>query len=117
MQIIKVFPGIPADILTRNKRLIEQLIETKGLVKIQAVTPVVKGKAPATGIEDRYLLCGGNWAHIHWNGEIYNFTEKAWEQFSSAVMKDFSTKLAKASNVSMDQINVVAKAMDMIQTG
>jgi hypothetical protein len=110
MAIAKIIPGIPVDILTRNKRLIENLIETKGLVKMQAAAPVMKAKEAES--DDFYLLCGGNWAHIHWNGDIYNFTEKAWAEFSQEVMKDFSTRLAKAGSVSMNQVNVMGKAMN-----
>ncbi len=115
MAIAKIIPGIPVDILTRNKRLVERLIESKGLVRIQAESPAVK--ATAMEFEDRYLLCGGNWAHIHWNGDIYNFTEKAWEEFSHEVMKDFGTRLGKTGKVSLNQINAIGKAMNAGRIG
>jgi hypothetical protein len=105
------FPhGVYADIWLTNEKVIGKLIDKHGL-KPKPVPPRILRQPEAA---DAVRTIDLGWPidfpggirvpHFHYQGELYLVKPKQWREFSKAVVKDLSSRLADAGRVSLPEL-------------
>ena len=126
------YPGLPPDILVNFSKLIQDIIRSNKLIpvsKLEVDAPATRSasgartslrSAPAAAASlndsiDWWWKYGGMKSpHLHFNGDVFALNETQWQAFSSAVLKDFSRKLAGAKTIGFDQLIDVSDAVNRL---
>ncbi len=100
--------GGPRDIWIRNEKLAGELIAK---YKLQPYAAAARNKA----MYDPDIRGGIRMAHLHAKGNIYLVEEKAWNEFSGRVIRDFRAKLENAQSVNFEQLMDISDAMEGVR--
>jgi hypothetical protein len=119
---IRRWPGIPPEILVNYGDLIQEIIKVNKLTPVSRLEAIggmtTRSTATASTLNDHiewwWKYGGMKAAHLHYAGEVYALNSAQWEQFSSAIVKDFSKKLAGSKNISYNELVEVVDAVSGI---
>jgi len=105
---LEMLDGKRADIWLTNEKLIGKLIDKHEL------TPVLRRTLRQPEAADAARMIDLGWPddfpggmkvpHFHYRGDVYLLKRKQWREFSSAVVKDLSSRLADAGRVSLPEL-------------
>ena len=108
--------GIPADFWLSHAEMVGKFIDEHDLQPANMHMKQVTAQAKrAIDINDLINPWGGRkLAHLHYRGELYVLNEKQWQEFTTNITREFSSKLAKAGTISFDQFIKLSDAMEPI---
>lgn len=100
--------GIPADFWVIREREIGQFIEKHNIDAVSRRSlGVPKKLSPERMIDIDYIIGirgGRRVPHLHYKGDLYLLKAKQWREFSGAVVKDLSERLATSRQVNLSEL-------------
>ena len=102
--------GGPRDLWIRNEKIVGELITKYKLQPYAAAA--ARNKAV---MYDPDIRGGIRMAHLHAKGNIYLVEEKAWNEFSGRVLRDFRAKLETAQSVNFEQLMDIGDAIEGVR--
>ncbi len=100
--------GIPADFWVIREREIGRFIKEHNLRPVSRRTlGVPEGIAPEKMLDIDHIIGirgGRKVPHLHYKGELYLLKTKQWREFSGAVVKDLSKRLAVSKQVNFNEL-------------
>jgi hypothetical protein len=101
-----------------NVDMVGQFIKAKGLAATEVHTAGVAEEVAVRSSSKAYWIDprgGIHPAHLHHLGQIYVLDQKAWKEFSGAVVGQVKEKLASAQAVGFDEVMDTAEAVQMMR--
>lgn len=108
----------PIDFWASRERMIGEFIQANKIqphsMENYRLEATVEAEKAALAFKRPPFPGGLKVPHLHFNGEVYMLTARQWGEFSTQVVKDLGAKLAKAKEITFDQVRAIAEMVDSV---